>query len=348
MLPFCQGSLTRPHRTLLTWEGTTIEAPRPRRGLPEQRVRALVLALCLFWGVAAHADPARELSEGNALKQVDACEEALVHYDAALATAAPGDGIWEAATYNRAVCLELLDRLDEAIAGYSDVVRRSPSTPAVNDALFRRGLTHTLADDPRRARADFTRSRRRVKDEAARRRIDVQLGTLYAVEGRTLCAVQKLGPVVVGLREEVVDAPGERYYLAQSLVGLGDLHRRDALAPVPRRSFKRLIQELGGRAEALATAQAFYVEAAQQQQPTWTAAATLHLGDAYIGLVERLEEVASNPGRLRDFERLALSAWIDGRLPDLRQKARDAYRLCADVFTETGLDDRSTRACRQK
>ena len=300
-----------------------------------------------FWPLGSSAsDPARELSEGNALKQVDACAPALEHYDAALAESAPGDGLWEAAAYNRGVCLELLERLDEAIATYSDIARRSPSQPAVSDALFRRGMTWALAEQPGRARADFGRARRRVAGSAPRLRIDVQLGSLDAAAGRRLRAVTRLGRAVLALRDAVVEQPDERWYLAQALVGLGDLHRLDATKPLPRGSLEQVTRGLGDRAEALAVAQAFYIEAAQQQLPPWTAAATLHLGEAYLALGQRLQEVRGAPGRLSEFERAGLWAWIDGRSPDLHRKARDAFRLCVDVFTETSLDDRSTKACR--
>ncbi len=296
----------------------------------------------------ATADPARSLSDGNALKQVDACAEALFHYDAAMAGSAPGEGLWEAAAYNRGVCLELLERLDEAVATYDAIVRRSPSGPAVADALFRRGLTHALAGRPARARRDFHRARARLRatDEDALRRIDVQLGSLDLLAGRKLRAVERLGAAVVALREEVQERPTERWYLAQALVGLGDLHRMEAARALPRGSLAALTAALGERAGALGTAQDFYVEAAQQQQPTWTAAATLHLGEGFLDLGSRLLEIRDEPGDLSALERAGLAAWIDGRSPDLHRKARDAFRLCADVFTEMGLDDRSTRACR--
>ncbi len=294
----------------------------------------------------ALADPARELSEGNALKQVDACEAALERYDTALAEARPGDGVWEAAAYNRGVCLEVLERLVPAIAMYSEIVRRSPSQPAVSDALFRRGMTRMLAEQPKRARRDFERARRQVNDDGSRRRIDVQIGSLDADAGRRLAAVVRLGDVVLALRHAVEEAPAERWYLAQALVVLGDLHRDEATKPLPRGSLARVAEAVGGRATALGVAQSFYVEAAQQRQPTWTAAATLSLGHGYLAVASQLLEVRQNPGRLSPIERAGLTAWIDERSPDLHRKARDSYRLCVDVFTETALDDRSTRACR--
>ena len=296
---------------------------------------------------AARADPARELSEGNALKRVNACPPAIAHYLAALNEARPGSGLWEAAAYNQALCLEELERLDEAIAVYSDIVRQSPSEPAVADALFRRGVAWAQIGDPGPARADFRRARRRVKEASAHLRIDVQLGSLDAAAGRRLRAVTRLGQAAVALRDAVDEHPDERWYLAQALVGLGDLHRRESIKALPRGSLARLTEALGVRAESLAVAQGFYVEAAQQRQPAWTAAATLHLGEAYQSLNQQLVDLRRAPGRLSEFERAGLTAWIDARSIDLLRKARDSFRLCEDVFTEMGLDDRSTRACRE-
>ncbi len=319
------------------------------RGLPDCRVRISVLALFLLGAMApgaASADAPRDLSEGNALKRVDACEAALEHYQAAMTASQPGDGIWEASAYNRGVCQELLGRLDDALATYTLILRRSPSTPAQADALFRRGMTHTLARHPARARADFRRAGARVQDDVSRRRIEVQLGSLDRSAGRRMAAVTRLGDAVLSLRDVVDELPDERWYLAQALVGLGDLHAEEAARGLPRGDLATLTTALGERADALALAQGFYIEAAQQQQPTWTAAATRRLGDAYLALGSRLLELRDAPGRLSAFEQTGLAAWIDGRSPELHRKARDAYRLCADVFTETALDDASTKACR--
>ena len=175
----------------------------------------------------------------------------------------------------------------------------------------------------------------------------MQFGVLDAAAGRKLRAVKRLGPAVVALREVVNERPGERWYLAQALVGLGDLHRGEATRALPRGSLKRVTDAMKRQASELETAQDFYIEAAQQMQPTWTAEATSHLAVGYLELSVRLLELRASPGRLSDFERQGLQSWIDAQRPGLDRKSRDAFRLCADVFTETGLNNPTTQVCRE-
>lgn len=333
--PFCQGSLKRPHETLLLREGTTIEAPRPRRGNLGGRVLAIAGTLSLL-GAGPVGQP---LDEANALKQADACPEAVRRYDEVLATSVAGDGAWGPALYNRSVCLELLDRFDEALLGYDLLVR---ADVFALDARFRRGLVQVALGELRAARRGFASLRPRLRG-MDRLAVDVQIGALDAELGRARRAVAVLSPAVEALREQ---QPEGTWYLAQALVAMGDLHadasRRIRLRP------PRVARRLGRRADRLATGMQFYGEASALHEPTWAAAATLHLGEAFLGLARELDELRQRleAAPRRTPEDQAILAFLAQQVPNTAGKARDSLRLCELVFTETGLDDASTRACR--
>ncbi len=339
--PFCQGRLKRPHETLLLREGTTIEAPRPRRGKFGNRVLALAGTLFLL-GAGPVGQP---LDEANALKQADACGEAVLRYDEVLAEASPKDGTWGPALYNRSVCLELLERFDEAVLGYDLLVRADVFAV---DARFRRGLAQASLGNLKAARRDFVALRPQVEG-GDRLVVDVQIGSLDARLGKARAAAARLGPTIDVLRQRSTDHPAEGWYLAQALVAMGDLHG-GAAARIPLRLNvpPRVGRRLARRAERLEIAQGFWAEATAHHEPTWAAASMLHLGEAYLALALELAALRTQLQalpRLSD-ARQVLNHWLATQIPNIGRKARDGLRLCELVYTETALDDPSTRACR--
>ncbi len=307
--------------------------------------RVLAIAGTLFLlGAGPVGQP---LDEANALKQADACAEAVLRYDEVLAEAAPGDGAWGPALYNRSVCLELLDRFDEAVLGY-DLLLRAEVFEA--DARFRRGLAMASLGDLKAARRDFVALRSQV-EAGDRLAVDVQIGALDARLGRARAAAARLGPAIEALRERVADQPTEGWYLAQALVAMGDLHG-GAAAKIPLRLNvpPRVGRRLGRRAERLEIAQAFWAEAAARHEATWAAASMLHLGMAYLALARELDSLRTELLALprRSEARQVLSLWLATQVPNIGRKARDGLRLCELVYTETALDDPSTRSCRQQ
>ncbi|HCP47079.1 MAG TPA: hypothetical protein DIU15_13620 [Deltaproteobacteria bacterium] len=297
------------------------------------------------------SSPSQQFAEANALKEADACDEAIHRYDEVLNASPTLHRTHVLALYNQAVCFESLGSLDRATANYTQLLSRNDAEArAIHaDVQFRRGLVRIAENQPRAARRDLLAVRHRTTDRTARARIDVQLGWLD-VESRHLArASHRLLGAIRVLTGKVSEPTSEAYFLAQALCALGDVFVAEASrVDMHRRGVKRTVRALNRRAELLSRAQDYYVAAIDQQVPTWAAAAALHLGRAYQAAADELWEFYSNQqptAKPEPTAQAAMQRWLLDRIPTLLRKSFEAYSICQSLGYETGDISRFTRAC---
>ncbi len=315
----------------------------------------LLLALVLLAAAPAAAagpDPKRHFDEANALKDGDACDEAVLRYEEFL-VAAPDSEFAPTARYNQAVCFEDLGLAAAALEAHTAVVEDFSAPPELRaDARFRIARIHTVLDENDEARRALGALAASVKSSPDAEVIQVHLAWLDAQAGLPRAAAKRLAKAVPVL--EAAHAEDERagldVHLALASLTMGDLVGRRALEVKLKGDYERVQEALARAADAAGAAESYYVDALERRNPAWGAAATLHLGTLYVefhALLSSYREGLGDdkpkgwtPGQTR-----AMEAWLGDRLDPLLLKARQALKICVDIAAQAGESNRFTKAC---
>jgi len=316
-------------------------------GLALLVVSILSLQFLLSGSAVASEDVRSLFEQAGQLKEAGACEEAEPLY-ASVAEDPGAEELKYPALYNRAVCLEMLRRYDEAMADYSVIVDSRADRPLVRDALFRIGMIESLQADYTGARLRFRGLLRGSSGPAERARIRIQLGDLEMQSGHPHRAAFQLRRAQRLLAAG--SGPTEPWFAAQQQVVLGDLfsHAASRIMLKPR-SPRCLVRLLERRGALLERAQRHYVAAIELHQPTWMQGATLRLGRSLLAMSREMasleQRLADDPQTPTRVDSNHLAAWLGKQRPAMARKAHESFRLCLDVSTETGAVTRFGPAC---
>ncbi len=312
----------------------------------------LILALLVPSAAAAHPDPKLHFDEANALKDGDACDEAVLRYEQFI-EAAPESELVPVARYNQAVCFEELQLAEAALEAHTAVAEDFGASPDLRaDARFRVALIHVVMDDKEEAHRTLTALALKVKRSPEADVVQVYLAWLDSQAGRAQAAARRLSTAVPKLEAAHAedDRRGLDVHLALASVTMGDLVGRRALQVKLSGSYEKLQEALARAADAAGAAESYYVNALERRDPTWASAATLHLGTLYVqfhallgGYKEVLEE--GPPKGWKVAEARALAAWIGDRLDPLLLKARQSLTICMDVAAQAREKNRFTEQC---
>jgi len=331
-------------------------------------------ALCLGCGGAQHggrtdrdadADPAAVLDpihvkaerdgERVVLDAYDAgglFERAAAHLRAGECSAAvevysvlvdefPDSDLVEPSLYNRGLCLDQLERYQEAAASYSALVERFPESRDVTDALFRQaGSCEKLEawedavrifDELLVERTDL-RGVERVEALARKGSAQLQLGEREA-------ARLTLEEAVRTFRMGKGISPSDsvfHYSMAQFKLGeIVHAEMREVELPPDE---ERLAGLLEVKAQLLLDAQRLYTKVIQIGQPHWAAAAAYRIGALYHHLwVDILS--APPPENLDEDEKAIYFEILRGRIRVLLKKAVVQWERTLKLAIRLGLDN---------
>ena len=359
MPPYLGGAVSdRPTGAASLQQGRAIQSPGLALfGDPVTHTPTVVLLLMLL-AADAFASPApmrHDFDEANALKDGDACDEAVVRYEQLLDRLPEDSALRGAARYNQAVCLEEMGLADAALEAHAQVAQDPSATRLIlRDAQFRIALIHVARGDDRLAWKALM-GLLRESQSPERDVISVHLAALAARAVRRRRAAKRLTLAVPVLEaaHDVDDRLGLDTHMAVASLTMGDLVAGDALRTPLRGSSEDLRAALDRIAVTVEAAQAHYVDAMRRGDPTWAAAASLHLGELFVTFHGRLFVLRQRlqrrpPPRSSKAEALALDIWLGQRGEPLLLQARQLLRLCADMPREVGAPNRFTERCAER
>jgi tetratricopeptide (TPR) repeat protein len=296
-----------------------------------------------------------DFGEANALKDGDACDEAVIRYEELLGRLPEGSALRAPARYNQAVCLEEMGSPEAALENHR-IVAEDPAAPddLRRDARFRQAVVQIALDEDGDARRTLTKLLTALDASPMREVAWVHLAWLDIRAGRHRAAARRLAEAVPVLEaaHSVDDRQGLAVHLALASVAMGDLVAREALDTPLRGSPKKLRERLLTLGETAEAAEVYYVDAIRREDPTWAAAAALHLGWMYLRTYERLVELRRrlDDGKRgsTDPEARALVLWLRDRLDPTLLKARQALRLCSEIPLMTGSRNRFSNECKEQ
>lgn len=236
-----------------------------RRGKYDEAMRLYRLQLERF--STPELDLAARYNLAMALEDTGQCEEAMLHYDAVLATATDDDDTRDA-LFRKSGCLQRLGRHAEALPPLRQVLDM-PTTQHLTryEALVRSGEVRTALEQLDEAEDTFRLVITRARPRPGRSR---------SVDGEP--PVLQPGPLLA------------RSHLGQARV----LRRRFQLLPL-RLPLEVMETDVAAKIGAFKRAQSSFLRAVRQGVPGITTAAGLELGAMYEGICEDLIKAPHPP-----------------------------------------------------
>ncbi len=235
---------------------------------------------------------ARDLLErGNEALAEGDCEAALERYDR-LVEEFPESSLLGPAHYNAGLCLERLERPDQAVERFLALVEGVPSSPDVTDALFQAAGVREAQERWTDAVAILDRVLERSgltpdeQLEAMSRRGAALVRAERPAEGE-----RQLRLAIAFYRREGGERFRTDYYLAQAQYYLGEIPRR-AMSEVELSNNEREFRlALERRCSLLLRAQTQYVQAIRVGNAHWAAASAYRIGEMYSTLYAEIMDV---------------------------------------------------------
>jgi tetratricopeptide (TPR) repeat protein len=268
------------------------------------------------------------------------CDQAVEVYTVLIDEFADSDLV-EPSLYNRGLCLDQLERFQEAAASYSELVERFPESGDVTDALFRQAGSYEKLEAWDNAVRVFDRLLTERNDLRGVERVEAlaRKGSAQMQLGENEAARLTLEEAVRTYRMGKGISPSDSvFHYSMAQFKLGEMvHAEMRKVELPPNE-EQLEERLEAKAQLLLDAQRLYTKVIRIGQAHWAAAAAYRIGALYHHLwVDILS--APPPEDLTEEEQKIYFEILRERIRVLLKKAVVQWERTMKLAIRLGLDN---------